>query len=463
MHDNDHSSNRQHAYVADPSSQLAGATRSMSNRLAGMPSFPTIFQQAVVREIFFDPSIIDDTRIEEMIRLYKINQLTYIKRMPRMAILAEIVRDSSGPDQPPQIFFPFFPPHMILPVKAGERIWVFKESAKLVEYGYWMCRITEPLNIDDLNITHADRQFDLATKPGGAPTFNNGALLEGKSGQQADVSTASIVGEEKEYEKIIKDSDAGALVDFEAVPRFTPRPGDLAIQGSNNTLIVLGTDRVGAAAEVEVNANAANRKGKRVKGKPSSDARNNAGTLDIVVGRGQDNSKSKPKKIKNTLQNDEVNKASENDSEGNPDFDNDLSRFYLTMKSAIDDNFKIKTKGFAATVKKGAEAPGAVIKSDHIRLIARKELRIMLQPTVDSDEKDCASIVIKDGNIIFIPAANGVIKLGGDDADKAILVSPVTPPSAGGNVTSPPLVTTMGGVFGAGGAHGTFAKKILCT
>lgn len=461
MHDNEYSSNRQHAFVADPNSQNSAQQRSTANRLNSIPPFPTVFQQAVVREVFFDPTVLDEDRIDELIVKYKLTQLTYIKRLPRMAVLAELVRDGSGPDQPPQIFFPFFPPHITLPIKAGERIWTFKEQGKVADYGYWMCRVTEPRDIDDLNITHGDRKIDLSTKPGDPPTFHNGALIEGKSGPESDSPTASIIGEEKEYEIIIQDSDSGALVEFEAVPRFTPRPGDFALQGTNNARICIGTDRTGAAAEFETKASAPNRKGKRVKGKPKDDAKGGAATIDFVVGSGQEKSKSKPKKVKNSLQNEEIDKSSDQEGEGDPDFDNDLSRIYLTMKSAIDDNFKIKTKGVETVVKKGSEAPGVVVKTDYVRIIARKELRFIIQPTVDTPASDCPTIVMKDKDIIFIPADSGVIKLGAEDADQAIFVSPVTPPAAGGTVTSPPLVTSMGGVFGTGGAAGTFAKKVL--
>lgn len=463
---NDYTTNRQHEYAANPGSELVGSQREAANRFAQIPPFATVFMQAVVREVFYDPAILDDDRIDELISKYGVTQTTYLRRLPHHAVLAELVRDGTTPQQPPQIFFPFFPPHLTLPVKAGERVWVMKEQNKIAEYGFWFCRVTEPRDIDDINITHADRRHDLVTKKGEPPTFHNGAFVDAKNGPQNDASTASIVGGEKEYETIIQDSDSGKLVDFEAVPRFTARPGDHAIQGSNNTLISLGTDRISAAAETEVDAAAKNRKGKRAKGKPKDDVRLGSGTIDIVVGRGQEKSKSKLKKIQNSLKNDELEKREDSEKEGDPDFEFDLSRIYVSMKTAADDNFKIKTKTIKPVLKKGAEAPAIIAKSDHIRLIAREEMRMIVQPKMDSPEGDCAAIVIKKNSvggvdIIFVPSDKGLIKLGGDDADQAILVSPVTPPPAPGTVNCPPLVTTMGGIFGNGGAHGTFARKVL--
>jgi hypothetical protein len=463
MDKNDYSSNRQHEIVAQPGSELVGQQRQLESSIPHQPPLPA-FQQAVVREVFYDPMLLDKDRLAELEFHSNLNpsQKTYLERMPRHSIIATMVNDGASSSQN-EIFFPFFPPHMILPIKAGERIWVFKDNSKAnVEYGFWVCRVTEPRDIDDLNLTHADRKLDTATQKGEPPTFANGALIKGKEGPIVQSSTATINGKEDEFEQIIQDSDSGKLVDFEEVPRFTARPGDHVIQGSNNTLIVLGTDRTAAAAETETNPDAKTRKGKRAKGKPDKDAKKKAGTIDIVVGRGQEASKSKPKKIQNTLKNDEVEKREDNDKEGDPDFENDLARIYVSMKTAADDNFAIKTKGLEAPLKKGSEASAIVAKADHLRLIARKEIRILVQPKFNSPEDECAAIVIKEsGDIIFVPATKGIVKLGGDDADKAIVCTNAGAVNSGGTVTAPPLITTMGGVFAAGGAHGMIAAKVM--
>jgi hypothetical protein len=463
MDRNDYSSNRQHEIAAQPGSELIGQQRQLESAIPHQPPLPA-FQQAVIREVFYDPTLLDKDRIAEIEFSSNLNpsQKNYLERMPRHSIIATLVSDGVSSNQA-EIFFPFFPSHMILPIKAGERVWVFKDHSKAnIEYGYWVCRVTEPRDIDDLNLTHADRKLDSATKKGEPPTFANGALIKGKDGPVLQSSTATVHGKEDEFEQIIQESDSGKLVDFEAVPRFTARPGDHVIQGSNNTLISLGTDRSAEAAETETNPDAKNRKGKRVKGKPEKDVKKSSGPIDVVVGRGQENSKSKAKTVQNSLRNDEVEKREDNEKEGDPDFENDLARIYVSMKTAADDNFAIKTKGLPAPLKKGAEASAIVAKADHLRLIARKEIRILVQPKFDSPEDECAAIVIKEsGDIIFVPATKGIVKLGGDDADKAIVCTNAGAVNGGGTVTAPPLITTMGGVFAMGGAHGMIATKIL--
>ena len=70
--------------------------------------------------------------------------------------------------------------------------------------------------------------------------------------------------------------------------------------------------------------------------------------------------------------------------------------------------------------------------------------------------------VLANGDIVITPSPTGVIKLGGSDADKAIVcqrAAEATP----GNVAAPSIVTTAGGLIAAPGIDGTgfFASKVL--
>jgi hypothetical protein len=88
----------------------------------------------------------------------------------------------------------------------------------------------------------------------------------------------------------------------------------------------------------------------------------------------------------------------------------------------------------------------------------------MVQPSFDSKEGECAGIVIKsNGDVVFVPSTAGIVKLGGDDANIALLGLDAGggATNAGGTVASPPLITTMGGVLGIKGAHGVFATKVM--
>lgn len=432
----------------------------------------SVFTRVVVEEVIFDPSLIDEERAKYYEQEFKLHDISFLRSLPPNSIIGRPVRDgtSTGAEES-QYFFPMLPPHFMMPVKAGEHVWVFYEQNKTNHFGFWLWRITEPREVDDLNQTHADRKFHIdqkkgvldriEAKPDAQPTFDNGPTKTVDGQKQFDGPGASYGGDEKAYERLIKESDAGKVHDLEEVPRYKKRPGDLALQGSNNALIVLGTDRTGPAAEADTSGD----KGKRAKGKPQKDKKGKAGSIDMVVGRGQGD-RTKPKKVsQNTLNKNETNKQTSNESpnEGDPDFDTDSARVYLSMKTDVDTNFNIQLKGIAKENLPDGGSAG-VIKADHVRIIARKTIKFLVQPKFDSEEGDCAGIVIKSsGDVVFVPSTKGVVKLGGDDANIALLGLDAGggAANAGGQVVSPPLVTTMGGLLGIKGAHGVFCTKVL--
>jgi hypothetical protein len=133
------------------------------------------------------------------------------------------------------------------------------------------------------------------------------------------------------------------------------------------------------------------------------------------------------------------------------------------MKTDADENFNIQLKGISKQ-NVGSGASAGIIKADHVRIVARKTIKFLVQPSFDSSDSDCAGIVIKEnGDVVFVPSSSGVVKLGGDDANVALLGLDASggATNAGGTVSSPPLVTTMGGMLGISGAHGVFCTKIL--
>ena len=453
--------------IVEGSHQQEFAHRGMMGAMGiGSQAF---MQRVVVEEVIFDPTVIDSVREDYLRTQFGLRDISFIRNLPPNSVIGRRVLDGTeSGDNAPQYFFPFFPPHMMLPIKAGEHVWVFYENNKTNAYGFWVCRITEPRDVEDLNHTHPDRKFHLDQKKGtidkaegnsgeDVPTFDNGGTLKSKGEKVYDAQSISISGNEKAYEKIIKESDSGKVSDYEDVPRYKKRPGDTAFQGSNNTLIVLGTDRSGEVATDTSDP----KKGRSFKGKPDKDQRGKAGAIDFVAGRGQ-GTKTKPKKIvTNTLGKQEVSKKldQENRNEGDPDFDKDLSRILISMKTDVDNVFNIQLSTIDKTSDPG---PCDVIKSDHVRIIARKTIKFLVQPTFDSPAEDCGGFVIKEnGDIVFVPSKQGVIKMGGDDANMAVMCQPTAATNAGGTVTASPIVDTLGGQIGGGGPNGQFSKKVL--
>lgn len=468
-----------------------------------------VFYRYVVLDVIFDPQITVDgaEKLSYWEHTLGVTNMEYAAVLPRNTIIGQRVLDgSTSSADRPMFLFPFFPSHLALPCKPGEHVWVMFEApgSKEMDIGYWFCKITEVNHVDDVNHTHAPRAFDASFIPKIKDVFDgtsepkyeyrNGRADE-VDGERYTVPDSEMIpgGDQEAYEKLIENSDASQVMKYEPVPRFRKRPGDVALEGSNNTLIVLGTDRVGAAADINTKNDP--EVGGKKPSKFEKDLDGDAGSIDLVVGRGQ-TEETGGKKVTSKKISDgsdfqkEIGKAASEVSpkEGDVDFANDRSRILISQRTKVDRNFDIAafntskfpdSTGMPGSGLKDPEAgSGAiVIKSDKIRLIARMDVEILVtnyetdtKGTVTSlkDTSKFASIVIKSsGDIIFRPAEKGYIKLGDDTADRAILCTDAPAVVADGKVdpSTPALTTTMGGAFGGTKipTQGTWAKKILVT
>lgn len=453
----------------------------------------------IVMDVLSDPN--EGKSLEDKKQVWhemRITNMGLADALPRNTIIAKRV----GEDVDPMFVFPFFPSHLALPCKPGEAVWVMVENpnAESIDVAYWFCRIVEPHMSDDVNHAHPGRSFETSMYPGAKERHDNenrGTAASGenvwhelrnsppvKVGDDRESSKDSVIlmGESEDvFEKLITESDAASLTTYEAVPRFRKRPGDVVLEGSNNSLIVLGTDRPGPIS---------------IDDKKTLES---SGLIDIVVGRGQTettlgkvasttstvNAKGnkKGKELKK-----ELNKSPDVlvTTEGDPDLKNDRSRIYVAQKTEVDKNFGIDEYNMSIVMDSNNQIkdskngdPAIVLKSDKVRLIARQDLEIIvtgfdeektpngnIRKDEKSDTKKWASIVVKtNGDIVFTPSDKGVIKLGGDDADLAVLCEKsITGANNAqtGMVSASPIIDTMGGAQGTGAAgQGQFAKKVL--
>lgn len=458
------------------------------NSVGNLPNF----ERYVIIDVISDPSVIDPIKLSHWEHTLNVKNIKYCASAPRNSIIAKKVLSSNHPtSESAMVLYPFFPPHLALPAKPGEHVWVMFENqdAGISEIGYWMCRIVGPHFVEDVNYTHLDRQFDPSFVPGTADLFEgkddpkyefpNGVTVDDNGERSQIVSTMSISGDDKVYEKLLKDSDASKNIKYEPVPRYRKRPADFVIEGSNNSLLVFGTDRTGPSTNYSSDPD----KGKIPKLNSDDDPKDEgSGMIDIVVGRGQ-TEKTSGKKVSNKIGKSELGKSAKEltEKEGDPDLKNDRSRIILSQRTKTDKNFgitKIVNKHSDSGIT-DADASSIVVKSDKIRLIARKDLVILVTAANESnadgsikdnsetvDPSKCASLIIKtNGDIVFTPSEEGVIKLGGEDAKKAILCFDEKAGgviAAGGKVIAPvPIMSTMGGFIGGGAVHGVAATKIL--
>lgn len=197
----------------------------------------------------------------------------------------------------------------------------------------------------------------------------------------------------------------------EEVPPFIRRLGDQTFQGSNNSLIVLGTDRA-APGPATIDSGL---------GRPgASDKGRGSGAIHMIVGR--------------------------KDLDGNPDFDKDSSYLYLSMRTDVDGNLGSTFEGSDSSVS------AVVAKGDAIRIDGRKNVKIFIDGGkcyIHLDEDQC---IVKVGSSTFkmksdkITVDSKTIELGPDAVERLMLgdsfmklynnhlhVSPTGP-------TSPPTV-----------------------
>jgi len=141
----------------------------------------------------------------------------------------------------------------------------------------------------------------------------------------------------------------------EEVPGFIRRYGDRVIEGSNNVTMICGADRAAPGeAPLDSGHGHINAPGE---GK-------SAGSWHLIAGR----------------------------SSVNPNFDTDMSYIYVSMKTDVDKNLQIEDLPSREAGTNANETPAAIIKSDSIRFVARKDFRIVVGDS---------HIIVKDGKIIL--------------------------------------------------------------
>jgi len=419
------------------------------------PQSGVAINRGVVIEVIFDPANLNDEAKRVIGKVIGMKE-GVIASIPRNTCIVRMV--DGGADHMVEggatVCFPLFPPYVSMPIKPGEVVLVLDPTPdKLNDIAYWICRAPAPDYVCDINYTHDDRarmespkkmSTDTAPK---SPEFPNGlgvrsmTTLKPTDPEKQSGGPSGIPGKTSlAFDKVLTSSYASKHITFEAVPRFTSRPGDLTLQGSNNTLVCLGEDR-GWTKESRPeestklsNANFAEAAGESApqgSGKSDvlpamktlNDERLGRGTIDIVAGRGQEEGP-KPDEVANSRGLKETNKNpvnyekdaadnhTHNAAEGDPDFTTDLSRVYVSMKTKGDSNFgleypkKICQLGDREQVNGDDDkgVPYVIMKSHEVRLVARKDGSIRIMKESDDGkpgEKQCLITLQADGVVVI--------------------------------------------------------------
>ena len=398
--------------------------------------------QAVVCEVIYDSGYFNQEKKAELVDFWNIKNSSELEAAPLNSCVVRVYGQGGEKSEAALVAYPMFPPHIAMPVKPGECVWVFSPNLSNPDpqQMFWMCRISGAAIADDVNYSHVPRGFgdnvsaeEMRTSdkaaaaeatppsPGGGSPILGRAQFPNKSRTGKDLltpATGSQLGStENPFEKIAKNSESYKQLVLEPVPQYSKRPGDLVLQGSNNTLISLGQDR-----------------GWKFDDKSSDIAESEtsnafvvpeafSGTVDIVAGRsryfptepmgydqeGDDFERTNFRLQENARDFIEVLKGpiskniAPNNAFGDPDLVVDASRLMVSMRTSGDKNFGISTDseriptGFEAKIADVDEAAYVIAKSDEIRIIARNQKEKEQYETAEQPEINGSIRIVKEG------------------------------------------------------------------
>tara|TARA_R110000796_G_scaffold21191_1_gene62471 strand:+ start:303 stop:1868 length:1566 start_codon:yes stop_codon:yes gene_type:complete len=429
-----------------------------------------------------------------------------IDTAPINSIIAQLIDPgtSSKDGALPVLCYPFFPPHMSLPLKPGEYVWLIECDVKGSKMYYWMCRQVGTIHVDDVNFTNMERiiaagqAFDGFLSSNKAKKPADEILQRSTTLDNESESTNSNIG----FNKIFANSNAfRSEFTGEPVPRMVKGCSDLLFQGSNNSGIHLTTEKFSDNVDTDVINT-------KYSGKISEDdslptRKPDSSAIDIFVKRkksdldklteeGDAEKYSAINTIKNKCGND-LYTYLENDKmailryQDDSVHDKELidvkadaidvgARVYLSHKCDVDKTFLIDIDDLANDAKMG---PSIVTFSNHNRIIGEQDVRLVSRVgqsfiNIDSEgnivikaAKGGAYISLKkDGSIAIVPGTDGLLYLGGDEGDALNAALVQTGLNKGGTVEGLKITSTFGGVVGIDpqevtGPAGKFTSKVM--
>ena len=429
-----------------------------------------------------------------------------VNSAPINSIIASIVDPgrSNLDGELPVLCYPFFPPHLSLPLKQGEYVWLLECDIKGSKMYYWMCRQVGPIHVDDLNFTNMERLIkaneaqDSFIASDGAKDVSADLLEAAVTLDRSATNSNSNIS----FSNLFANS-AAYRSEFtgEPVPRLAKDCSDLLLQGSNNTGIHLTTEKFSDIESLDLQSAKYSGKESNEDSLPTRKA--DCAAIDIYVKRKRDSLDQVLGLVETTEKFEGINTAKnicdqevytylENDKmaalryKDDTVFDRELSddsrdtinvgaRLYLSHKCDVDNTFLINFSALGDNTKLG---PSIITFAQHNRVIGDQDVRIVSrngQSYVDLDEK--GNIILKaskggayisirtDGSIAIVPGTNGLLYLGGEpgEAINIPLGNINAGPTLPGTVLGTPIVSTMGGVVGnpITDPTGNFATKVM--
>ena len=361
------------------------------------------YRSAIVVEVISDPKnfFADDQTVnnfyQDLEEEQRKSDASYageenlIHKIPKNSILCKIIDDGKSTYANKKIVcFPFFSPHISLPIKPGEHVWVLEEMFSDFSRYYWLSRKHGAYYNDNINVSSHEREISIYTETSlskGIDAFTESEIVDMHSFPNFNNTVFQLSKSRKKE------------LTNEPVPEISKKCGDLTLQGSNNALIHITTEKFTQPEEL----NKRYKKTLFTSGDINKDAVRTplSPAIDICVLRKKKHLIELSKKFnekkqsilnhkiedKNTLsivensrgqftssENYEINKFDE-DYYSNKDIDpaNCGARLYMSNNCNIDDIFKISDTEKSQEIFQQYGGATLAGYSEHVRFVAEGE------------------------------------------------------------------------------------------
>jgi hypothetical protein len=450
-------------------------------------------------DLFAGPQFESDEDPEEELKTFK-----FFLKAPRNSLIIRFLNDGNFFDKDLSkvdnlhVAYPFFSSHIMLPAKPGEIVWCLPDLQEI----YWLSRVHGPLHVEDTNYTHLDRRY-LLDSPTNDPevknyfeglnnSFPNGIPVDENDDFQSLAVQFDNLDQDppNPYDLIVGAAVESSSIVNEPVPRYTPRPGDLVIQGSNNAAIALTTNR-GYDSSNRPNSDLITTNAK-------IDANNaddflQSGCIDIVVGRGRlpkdtkqpansifeslvdsqptptstavavaKNVRQQYESAKNLslLEKNETTWKSNgqiNPNEGDVDLINDSARIHVAMSFDADSALNLADQyppipSASDSTNQGSSIEGSgrnasiIARADEIRIVARQDDSNEINGSIKIIKEGIADDEGGNGRAVIIMQPDGTIMI---DGPKIVIGSGIEKSNGEGNQVSIGLGASEPLVLGA--------------
>lgn len=159
-----------------------------------------------------------------------------IHKIPKNSIICKLIDDSESLFSDKNVVcFPFFSPHISIPIKPGEHVWIMEELFDDFPRYYWVSRKHSAYYNDNLNLTSHEREISIYSNTNlssGINAFTDETVFKMHNFPNRSSNNDFLLSKARKKE-----------LTNEPVPEIAKKCGDLLLQGSNNALIHMTTEK----------------------------------------------------------------------------------------------------------------------------------------------------------------------------------------------------------------------------